>query len=56
MTIIKIAVNKKFMYLASMGLIGMPGTIDKVAEENSMPLSKRQGTSKSWSQEICVLQ
>ena len=30
-----------------MGLIGMPGTIDKVAVENAMPLSKRQGTSKS---------
>lgn len=34
-------------YRASMGLIGIPGVIDKVAVENSVPLLKREGTSKS---------
>lgn len=36
-----------YIYFASIGLIGIPGTIDKLDEENPMPLSRREGMSKS---------
>ena len=35
------------IYFASIGFIGMPGTIDKVAEENSTPLVMTEGMSRS---------
>lgn len=34
--------------LASIGLIGTPGVIDKDEEEKSMPLLSKEGTSKSY--------
>lgn len=34
-------------YFASMGFIGIPGTIDRVDVENSMSLSMREGTTTS---------
>ena len=40
------------LYFASIGLIGIPGTIDNVDVENPMPLFMREGTTKSWLQLI----
>lgn len=42
----------KNIYFASIGLIGIPGTIDNVEEENSMPLFMREGTTRSCLQLI----
>jgi hypothetical protein len=42
----------KNIYFASIGLIGIPGTIDKVEEENSLPLFMREGTTRSCLQLI----
>lgn len=39
------------MYFASIGLMGMPGAIDNVFEENSTPFSIKEGTSTSWSKQ-----
>jgi len=35
------------IYFASIGLIGIPGTIDKLETEKSMPLFMRDGTMRS---------
>lgn len=35
------------MYFASIGLIGIPGTIDRDDDENSIPLPIREGTIRS---------
>lgn len=37
----------KNVYFASIGLIGIPGIIDKVDVENPMPSVIREGTTKS---------
>lgn len=39
------------MYFASIGLIGIPETIDKDDDENSIPLPIREGTIRSCFEE-----
>lgn len=43
----KIRKKSENKYFASIGLIGIPGIIDKVDDENPRPLFMREGTIKS---------
>lgn len=48
----KIQKSDMYTYFASIGLIGIPGTIDKVDDENAISSFMSEGTSKSYPQSI----